>query len=117
MTDAELRAYLLAKPQAGEEHPFGPGVSVYKVLGKVFALVPDGGPLSMTVKCEPNLALLLRETYPAVRPGYHTDKRHWNTVAIDGSIPDAELREMVDHSYDRVVHSLPKYMQRRLRSG
>lgn len=118
MNREELRAYLLSKAQAVEEHPFGPGTSVYKVAGKMFALLPDEGPLTVSLKCDPYLAALLRENRPAVIPGYHLNKRHWNTVKLDGSIADDlgddEVREMIDHSYDQVVKKLPKAAQRRL---
>lgn len=91
-----------------EEYPFGDGVAVFKVVGKMFALVPVQGDVTMTLKCDPELALMLRQTYAAVVPGYHTNKKHWNTVIVDGSIADDELREMIDHSYDQVVAGLPK---------
>lgn len=118
MNRDELRAYLLAKPHAVEEHPFGPGTSVYKIAGKMFALLPDEGPLTVSLKCEPNLATLLRENHPAVIPGYHLDKRHWNTVKLDEALRDAlgdgEVREMIDHSYDQVIKGLPKRVQAEL---
>lgn len=122
MNRDELRAYLLSKPQAVEEHPFGPGTSVYKVAGKMFALLPDEGPLTVSLKCEPNLALLLRENHPAVIPGYHLNKRHWNTVKLGETLRDTladdladdEVREMIDHSYDQVVKGLPKRVQAEL---
>ncbi|HVV34965.1 MAG TPA: MmcQ/YjbR family DNA-binding protein [Acidimicrobiales bacterium] len=91
-----------------EEYPFGDGVAVFKVVGKMFALVPVDGAVTMTLKCDPELAVWLRQKYAAVEPGYHTNKQHWNTVAVDGSIADDELREMIEHSYDQVVAGLPK---------
>lgn len=119
MNRDELCAYLLAKPFAVEEHPFGPGTAVYKVAGKMFALVPDDGPLSVSLKCDPFLATLWRENHPAVIPGYHLNKRHWNTVKLDGSVPDDlsddEVFEMIDHSYDQVIKGLPKRIQAQLR--
>ena len=81
-----------------EEYPFGDGVAVFKVVGKMFALVPVAGDVTMTLKCEPELAVWLRQKYPAVLPGYHTNKKHWNTVTVDGSIADDELKEMIEHS-------------------
>ena len=117
MNRDELRAYLLSKPHAIEEHPFGPGTAVYKVVGKMFALMPDEGPLNVSLKCEPNLATLLRENHPAVLPGYHLNKRHWNTVKIDGSLSDDDLREMIDHSYEQVIKGLPKRIQAQLRGA
>jgi predicted DNA-binding protein (MmcQ/YjbR family) len=96
-------------PSVTEEYPFGEGVAVFKVVGKMFALVPvDGKPVTMTLKCDPELAIWLRQKYAAVEPGYHTNKKHWNTVFLDGTIGDDELREMVEHSYDCVVAGLPK---------
>ena len=93
---------------AVEDYPFGDGVAVYKVGGWMFALVSlDGDPGSVNLKCYPDLVLELRARYPAVRPGYHQDKRHWNTVELDGSIPESELREMIEQSYELVVSRLP----------
>jgi predicted DNA-binding protein (MmcQ/YjbR family) len=94
---------------AVEDYPFGDSVAVFKVGNRMFALVSlDGNPGSVNLKCDPGLALDWRARYPAVRPGYHQDKRHWNTVELDGSIDDDELREMIDHSYDLVVSRLPR---------
>ena len=96
-------------PGAVEDYPFGDGVAVFKVGGRMFALVSlDGDPGSVNLKCDPGLALELRAVYVAVRPGYHQNKRHWNTVELDGSIDDDELREMIDHSYELVVRRLPR---------
>ncbi len=105
----QLQAYLLAKKGTTEELPFGPGALVYKVVGKMFALVAeDARPLTISLKCEPGQALLLRDVYPAVRPGYHMNKTHWNTVTLDGSIPEAEVWGMIDDSYDLVVAGLSR---------
>ncbi len=104
-----LTTQLLSKKGATEETPFGPEALVYKVMGKMFALVAwEGDPLSVTLKCDPGQALLLRDVYPAVQPGYHMNKTHWNTVTIDGTIPDAELMGMIDDSYELVVKSLTR---------
>jgi predicted DNA-binding protein (MmcQ/YjbR family) len=104
-----LRAYCLSKPSTVEEFPFGPEAAVYKVLSKMFALLPvQSDPPSLSLKCDPTLAAILRDTYPAVTPGYHLNKRHWNSVKVDGSIPDDEVLEMIDHSYDQVVKGLPR---------
>ena len=109
MNRANLVKFCNGMPSVTEEYPFGDGVSVFKVVGKMFALVPVAAkPMTMTLKCDPELAVWLRQKYAAVEPGYHTNKKHWNTVTLDGSIDDAELREMVEHSYDCVVASLPK---------
>jgi predicted DNA-binding protein (MmcQ/YjbR family) len=87
-------------PGAVEDYPFGEDVAVFKVEGKMFALVPlTGEPGSVNLKCDPAWALELRARYGAVRPGYHQNKRHRNTVELDGTVPGAELREMIDHSY------------------
>lgn len=105
----ELVTYLLAKRGTAEETPFGPGALVYKVMGKMFALVAwENEPLTITLKCEPGQALFLRDVYLAVRPGYHMNKTHWNTVTLDGTIPKAELQGMIDDSYDLVVKSLSR---------
>jgi predicted DNA-binding protein (MmcQ/YjbR family) len=110
-----LRAYLLAKLGTTEEQPFGPDALVFKVLGKMFALVAwRQSPLRISVKCEPPIAEMLRTTYAAVQPGYHLNKRHWNTVILDGSIPAAEVAEMIDRSYRLVVKGLTKADQQRL---
>ncbi|HMT20114.1 MAG TPA: MmcQ/YjbR family DNA-binding protein [Promineifilum sp.] len=104
-----VTAYLLAKKGTTEETPFGPEALVYKVMGKMYALVAwENEPLTITLKCEPGQALFLRDLYPAVRPGYHMNKTHWNTVTLDGTIPEAELWGMIDDSYDRVVGSLTR---------
>ena len=106
---AEFREYCLAKPGATEGTPFGPDVLVFKVGGKMFALAAlDEVPTAVNLKCDPELALDLRDQYQQVRPGYHMNKKHWNTVEIDGGIPDFELRKMIDHSYDLVTKRLPK---------
>ena len=106
---AQFREYCLGKPRATEGTPFGPDVLVFKVGGKMFALAAlDDVPATVNLKCDPDLALDLRDRYNEVRPGYHMNKKHWNTVAIQGAIPYVELRKMIDHSYDLVAKSLPK---------
>jgi len=98
-----------AKPGSAEDYPFGDEVAVFKVAGRMFALVPLGEPPgSVSLKCDPHLAEGLRARYPAVTPGYHLNKRHWNTVALDGSVPDGELLELIDHSYELVVARLTR---------
>ena len=105
----EFREYCLTKPRAREETPFGPDVLVFKVGGKMFALAAlDEVPTTVNLKCEPDLALDLRDRYEQVSPGYHMNKKHWNTVEIATGIPDVELRTMIDHSYELVTKSLPK---------
>jgi predicted DNA-binding protein (MmcQ/YjbR family) len=106
---AEFREYCLTKPDATEGTPFGPDVLVFKVRGKMFALAAfDEVPATVNLKCDPELALDLRDQYDQVRPGYHMNKKHWNTVEIESGIPDVELREMIDHSYQVVVQGLPQ---------
>ncbi|MCB0060800.1 MAG: MmcQ/YjbR family DNA-binding protein [Caldilineaceae bacterium] len=110
-----LRAYLLAKRETTEERPFGPDALVFKVVGKMFALVAwQASPLRISLKCEPHLAEMLRTTYAAVQPGYHMNKRHWNTVLLDGSIAEAEIKEMIDASYALVAKGLKKADRERL---
>jgi predicted DNA-binding protein (MmcQ/YjbR family) len=105
----ELKAQCLALPAAVEEFPFGDEVSVFKVGGKMFAACPlDSEPLQLSVKCEPDLAARLRATYPAIASGYHLNKRHWNTITLDGSLPDQMVTDLLGDSYDLVVASLPK---------
>jgi predicted DNA-binding protein (MmcQ/YjbR family) len=104
-----FREYCLAKPHATEGTPFGETVLVFKVAGKMFALASlDEVPTRANLKCDPDLALDLRDRYEQVTPGYHMNKKHWNTVEIETGMPDAELRKMIDHSYDLVVKARPK---------
>ena len=106
---AEFREYCLNKPGVSEGTPFGADVLVFKVGGKMFALAAlDEMPAAVNLKCDPDLALDLRDRYDEVTPGYHMNKKHWNTVDIEGGIPDIELRKMIDHSYQLVIEKLPK---------
>jgi predicted DNA-binding protein (MmcQ/YjbR family) len=112
MTRDDVLKLCAGLPGAVEDYPFGDGIAVFKVGGRMFALVPlEGSPSSVNLKCDPDLALELRDRYPAVRPGYHQNKRHWNTVELDGSIDDDEIRWMVDHSYELVVRGLPSALR------
>jgi len=105
----KFREFCLGKAGATESTPFGEDVLVFKVAGKMFALAAlDEVPTTANLKCDPDLALELRDRYEQVRPGYHMNKKHWNTVEIESGIPDAELRKMIDHSYGLVVKRLPK---------
>ena len=98
-----------AKPGSAEDYPFGDEVAVFKVVGKMFALVTLGpSPCSVSLKCDPDLAVGLRRRYAAITAGYHLHKRHWNTVTLDGSVPEAELLDLIDHSYELVVARLPR---------
>jgi predicted DNA-binding protein (MmcQ/YjbR family) len=104
-----------AKPGSAEDYPFGDEVAVFKVAGRIFALVSLGPPPgSVSLKCDPGLAAALRDRHAAITPGYHLNKRHWNTVALDGSVPDEELLELIDHSYELVVARLPKAQRNKL---
>jgi predicted DNA-binding protein (MmcQ/YjbR family) len=111
----ELRLWCVRQPGAIEDFPFGPEHSVFKVAGKMFALSAlDRTPLEVSVKCEPDLAVALRDSYPAIRPGYHLNKRHWNTITLDGSLPDQLVRDLIEDSYDLVVSALPKRVREQL---
>jgi predicted DNA-binding protein (MmcQ/YjbR family) len=115
MDATELRGWCLAHPGAIEDFPFGPEHSVFKVAGKMFALSTlDRTPLEVSVKCEPDLALQLRAGYPAIRPGYHLNKRRWNTITLDGSLPDQLVRDLIEDSYDLVTSALPKRVRQQL---
>ena len=109
MDVVDFREYCLGKPDTTEGMPFGETVLVFKVGGKMFALMSlHEVPATANLKCDPDLALDLRDRYEQVRPGYHMNKKHWNTVEIEGGIPAGELRRMIDHSFELVIRSLPK---------
>jgi predicted DNA-binding protein (MmcQ/YjbR family) len=116
MTAARLRRACLALAGAEETFPFGPENSVFKVAGKMFAISPLKAkpPLQISLKCEPELAEGLRAAHAAITPGYHLNKRHWNTVTLDGSLPEQMVVEMIEDSYDLVVAKLPKSAQAEL---
>jgi predicted DNA-binding protein (MmcQ/YjbR family) len=100
--------YIASKHQAKEMFPSGPDVAVYKVCHKMFAtLTAEGGTPRVSLKCDPELALQLREQYPAVHPGFQMNKKHWNTILLDQSIPDVQIQRMIDHSYQLIVDNLP----------
>ncbi|HTT58892.1 MAG TPA: MmcQ/YjbR family DNA-binding protein [Acidimicrobiales bacterium] len=110
-----LADYLLSLPETREEQPFGPDVDVYKVAGKIFAIFsPDTNPRRISLKCDPILAIELRQEYDAVNPGYHLNKNHWNTVTLDGTVHTHQLKSMIRHSYEQVVLGLPKSVRERL---
>jgi len=110
-----LREYCLSKKAVTEDFPFGESTLVFRVKNKIFLLVSlDASPLQFNAKCEPDKAVELREQYDAVRPGYHMNKKHWNTVVIDGSVPSALIKEMIDDSYNLIVQSLPKKLREEL---
>jgi len=104
----DFRSYCLAKKGVTEEFPFGVETVVYKVMGKMFALADVDLFQSVNLKCDPEEAVLLRESYPAIQPGYHMNKKHWNTVDMDGSLDDKFVRGLIDTSYDLVVKGLTK---------
>jgi predicted DNA-binding protein (MmcQ/YjbR family) len=116
LTADDLRALCLSFAGAEETFPFGPETSAFKVGGKLFALCRLGAepPLRVNLKCEPDLAEALRRAHTAVIPGWHMDKKHWNTVVLDGSLPDKTVRDMVEDSYDLVVAGLPRARRRNL---
>ena len=115
MNRDELRDHCLSFSGAEETFPFGPRTSVFKVAGKMFALSQLGADsLRVSLKCEPHLADGLRRAHAAVLPGYHLNKRHWNTVVIDGSLPERMIRDMIEDSYDLVVSALPATRRREL---
>ena len=111
MNIEELREYCINKEGVTEEFPFDETTLVFKVAGKMYALTDLEGELSVNLKCTPDIAIELRERYQCVRPGYHMNKKHWNTIDIDGSVSDGLIREWIDHSYKLVILSLPKKKQ------
>jgi len=100
-----LRDYCISKEGVTESFPFGDDTLVFKVIGKIFALANLEGDLTVNLKCDPSVALELRERHPSVIPGYHMNKKHWNTVLCDGTVPDREVFEWIDHSYELVKKS------------
>lgn len=109
MNIEEVRTYCLSKPGVSEDFPFGDEVLVFRVLDKLFVLSSlERSPLSINLKCDPEKALELREEYEEVTPGYHMNKKHWNTINLEGDVPSNALREWIDDSYDLVVAKLRK---------
>jgi predicted DNA-binding protein (MmcQ/YjbR family) len=98
-----LREYCISKRGADESFPFGEDTLVFKVTGKIFALVNLDGDLSINLKCDPAFAIELRERYSSVTAGYHMNKKHWNTILLDGSVPDKEICSWIDHSYQLIA--------------
>ncbi len=104
-----FREYCLAKPEVEEGLPFGEDTLVFKVAGKIFAITGlDSPEFKVNLKCDPDYALELRDCYEEVQPGYHMNKKHWNTIAFEGQISDKLLRQLIDHSYTLVLQSLKK---------
>ncbi len=110
-----LREYCLGKKGTAEDFPFDETVLAIRVAGKMFVLANlENTPLTINLKCDPEKALELRDRYEAVTPGYHMNKRHWNTVVLNGTVPDREVREWIDHSYELVAAGLPRSERQRL---
>lgn len=109
MNIEELRIYCLSLKGVTESLPFGPETLVFKVMEKVFLLAGlDDNPVEFNVKCDPEKAVELREQYPCVKPGYHMNKKHWNTISVDGTVPDRLLKEWITDSYNLVVNGFTK---------
>jgi predicted DNA-binding protein (MmcQ/YjbR family) len=108
MNIESLRDYCLMKEGADETFPFGEDTLVFKVKGKMFLLISLSLPDRFNVKCDPDYAVLLREQYEEVQPGYHMNKIHWNTVQMRGRLAEKQLKEMIDHSYNLVIKGLTK---------
>jgi len=117
MNIEEFREYCLSKKGVTECFPFDDVTLVFKVMGKMFALTNTDGEFSINLKCDPEKAIDLREHYPCILPGYHMDKKHWNTVMIDGTVPDEFLKEWTDDSYDLVVEKLPEKEKEKLKKS
>ena len=110
-----LRDYCLSKKGAGEDFPFGDEARVFKVMGKMFAIIPVSvKPASISLKCDPNWSDTLRDTYKSITAGYHLNKTHWNSVIADDSIPEDLIYEMIDHSYKLIVKALTKDQRKNL---
>ena len=107
MNIEEIRAYCLTKKGTEEGFPFGDTTLVIKVGGKIYILMSLDRDPSMNLKCDPDRAIELREANPAIIPGYHMNKKHWNTVLLDGSLSGSLIKEMIDHSYNLIFESLP----------
>jgi len=106
--------YCLVKKGAIQEFPFDEETLVCKVLGKMFALISLNKPYSINLKCEPQFAVGLRNEYHGVSAGYHMNKKHWNTILLDSDVSDEKIMELIDHSYEKVIQSLPKARQKSL---
>ena len=110
-----LHEHIMQKNNVSEERPFGADFLVFKIGGKIFAILAvEASPLRLNLKCEPDQALFLRDVYPAVKPGYHMNKRHWNTVILDESLSDDVIFEMIDESYNLVVKKLPRLIRKEI---
>ena len=104
MDRGRVAALCAEQPGAAETYPFGPNTAVYKAAGRMFAIVPhEADPPTISLKCDPEWSEVLRNAYASVRPGYHLNKKHWNTITLDGSIPDEEIVELIEHSHELVA--------------
>ena len=110
----EFRDYCLAKPGVTDGTPFGPDTLVMKVMGKIFAITNIDEYEFINLKCEPERAEELREQWEGIKPGWHMNKTHWNSVFVDGSVPDHLIKELIDHSYELIAQSLPKKLKEEL---
>lgn len=109
MNIEQFREYALSKPATSEDFPFGPDTLVLRVAGKIFAITGlDSETFTVNLKCEPDYAVELRERWPEVQPGWHMNKKHWNTVDFEGSLDEKMLRHLIDHSYEQVAKTLKK---------
>ncbi|HHJ11403.1 MAG TPA: MmcQ/YjbR family DNA-binding protein [Bacteroidetes bacterium] len=117
MNIEELREYCISKMGVTEELPFDENTLVFKVMGKMFLLIDIEKANSINIKCDPLKAIELRERYPEVLPGWHMNKRHWNTIFLDGSLPEDLIFTWIDDSYDLVVAGLPVRLQKKLKQG
>lgn len=112
-----LRSYCIAKPGVSESFPFGEDTLVFKLEGKIFLLAGLDNPVSFNAKCNPERAVTLRENHPEIIPGYHMNKKHWNTVFYNQSLSDELLIDLINHSYDLVLASLPKSVQAQIKQS
>ena len=118
MNIEQIRDYCLKKDGVTEEFPFDEETLVFKVIGKMFLLASlDTIPLQINLKCNPEKAIELREEYEVVQPGYHMNKKHWNTIILDGSIQNKKFLEWIDHSYNLIVEGLRKTDQKKLKKA
>jgi len=116
MNFRELDRYLRSKPNVTYDYPFDEKVRVYRIGGKMFALITDEAPLEINLKCDPLYALELRSLYKGIRAGYHMNKKHWNTVTLsDSDVDDETVQELIDHSFALVFSKLPKKVQQSLK--
>ena len=114
MTLQSFKKYCSSKPGVTKDFPFDESVMVFKVMGKIFTLGNIFDFTSINLKCEPELALKLRKRHPEVKPGYHMNKKHWNTVELNGKLTEKQIKEQIDHSYDQVVQKLTKAQKEKL---